>query len=226
VSARTVIQTRHDYSSTNTLAFSSNVTAGSLLIVASLGSSSATGNPTDSLGNTYTLAKKGDATGSGGASVWYAFSVTGGACTVTFPTIGDQANDLIELSGTVGESDPFDNAIDYVGGIAESAANSSLRPGNLTLATPGSIAVFWISQFGLSVGSLSSAGSGYTLLNDDEGHVDAAQYQVGMAAGAQATGFVYTGSTKFSYWIAAGFKDTGGAPPPSVAAFSFMAGGY
>lgn len=70
---------------TDTLAYASNVTAGSLLILAARhGSATASvSSVTDTLGNTWTLAKRMDDPSGHSHNIWFANSPTGGANTVT-----------------------------------------------------------------------------------------------------------------------------------------------
>lgn len=82
--AGTVLDPTHE-----TVAFGSNVTAGSLLIVGQYGSAAPGAVPTDTRGNTYTQIGTTLTTGNGQRLAWwYAINAGSGANTVDFPVMG------------------------------------------------------------------------------------------------------------------------------------------
>lgn len=107
-----------------TFAFLSNVTAGNLITVSAWHPSADDFTPTDSLSNTYTLALKRNAAASWSASagwiyIFYAYNITGGACTITCNATGFTYLTIGEYSGST-TADPLD--------ITNGADGSGLTP--------------------------------------------------------------------------------------------------
>jgi len=131
-----VFATGGSSSSARTAAFTSNVTAGNLIVVTVGTFNGTSATVTDSLSNSYTLA----ASASSKAQVWYAQNITGGACTVTVtPSGGDFVNFMaIEYSGAKTSS------------VLDTTATGSNSVGPLTVAA-GDVVV------GMAGGSTSNA---------------------------------------------------------------------
>ena len=106
----TFVQSRHSTATTadQSLAFTSNVTAGNLLVMGMREGATPPGNPTvtDSLGNTWTLAQAFS-----NQFVYYTKTASSGACTVTVNSQGTVSTRMVilEFSGTFGTA-PFHTA--------------------------------------------------------------------------------------------------------------------
>jgi hypothetical protein len=152
-------QSRHGTVSTTdqTLAFSSNVKAGSLLVVGIRESATPSGNPTitDSLGNTYTLAQA-----FANQFVYYTKTASAGACTVTLDAVGSNANRMVilEFSGTFGAA-PFHTA---AAGVDQ--AFSPITSNAVTPSAANGVMIALCANNNTADGTFTvTGGSGYTL---------------------------------------------------------------
>jgi len=152
-------QSRHGTVTTTdqTLAFSSNVKAGSLLVVGIRESATPSGNPTitDSLGNTYTLAQA-----FADQFVYYTKTASAGACTVTLNAVGSNANRMVilEFSGTFGAA-PFHTAATGVNQGFTPITSNAVTPS----AANGVMLALCAFNGTIDVTFSVTGGSGYTL---------------------------------------------------------------
>lgn len=147
-------------STTETITFTSNVTAGNLIVAYwHSGGSAPVVSCSDTLSNTYNLA--GSFTlASQPVSVYYAYNITGGACTVTF-SFGSNTDAfgggfVVEYSGIMSSASPLD-------GIAAFGSLSGPNPinsGSLTTTASGDLLVGLFFDNNQGVGNSSD---GFTL---------------------------------------------------------------
>lgn len=160
VAAPNVVQSKSGFASGTTnpsVAFSNSNTAGNLLWVA-VGSDATISTPSDSQGNTYSLAAS--VTGSGGsgnAAIYYVPSAKGGANTVTCNRSGsgDTHCHIAEISGLVTSS-----PLDATGSVASSSTCSVSTSAATTQANEWVSAFFYDSPNSRTL----TAGTGYTKL--------------------------------------------------------------
>jgi hypothetical protein len=147
-------------SATPTISFVSNVTAGDAILC--YGGSYITGTTVssvaDTLGNSYTQIVSGTGTQADITySIWAAFSVTGGACTVT-PTFGGSGNTRCAIAQyhNVSSFDQTNNGHGLSG-----SGPTSISSGNVTTTTASEMLV----GFGFinDNGAVFTPGSGYSL---------------------------------------------------------------
>jgi hypothetical protein len=189
-------QSRHGTVTTTdqTLAFTSNVKAGSLLVVGIRESATPSGNPTitDSLGNTYTLAQA-----FADQFVYYTKTASAGACTVTLDALGSNANRMVilEFSGTFGDA-PFHTAAAGVqqgftpitsNAVTPSAANGVMLA---LCAINGTAEVTFtvVGGSGYTLGPVATGGTTGRVAAAYLTFTSAASYSVTMAASAPANG--------------------------------------
>jgi hypothetical protein len=155
----TLEQSRHGTVSTpdQSLAFTSNVTAGNLLVMGMREGATPPGNPTvtDSLGNTWTLAQA-----FADQFFYYTKTASSGACTVTVNSQGTVSTRMVilEFSGTFGTA-PFHTAATGV--------NQGFSPITSNAVTPSAANGVMIALCANNSASESTftvtGGSGYTL---------------------------------------------------------------
>ncbi len=151
---------------TNAVKFTSNTTAGNLLVVYLIWDSTSAASVTDSLGNVYTAGVSPARWSSGKYStqVFYATNAAGGADTVTatFGTAVTQFGIVYahEYSG-VRQSAPLDVTATATG------TSGSLNSGS----APTSYATDLIFAGGVSAATVTAAGSGFTARSKSEGNM-------------------------------------------------------
>lgn len=208
----TVVQSDSGYAqgtANPSIAFTRPNTAGNLLWVA-VGSTDTIAAPTDTQGNTYTLAASvSGASGAGNAAIYYAASANGGgANTVTchHPGSGDTHCHIAEISGLAAVS-----PLDQTGSTAAfpctvSTAGATAQPNE------------WIGAFVYdgALNELLIPGGGYTALqstNDASGGDAAVSMSEIGSSGVQAAGCGGNGgSVKLSQLITTFKTANGGAP--------------
>ena len=186
------------------LAYTSNVTAGNLLIASvreSGGSGAVWAAVTDSLGNTWNQGVRG-ASGAGTVQLFWAKSVSTGACTVSFDGGSNVALrcTLHEFSGTFGAT-PIDQTAYNAGDGTSPDASSSITPANanaLLFSVCGSSSDF----------TASSAGASWTLGPNGFSRVYGA-YRIVSASASYNADWSYTSGGDIGLLIAS-FVESGG----------------
>lgn len=143
-------------------AFTSNVTAGSLIIVGVMYEdiTTAIATLTDNLGNTYTQIGAITRTLTAlGLQLFYAYNVTGGACTVSATSTAANPVTIAihEYSGAMTAGTPFDATA-----VGTADATQSPDSGNLTTAVASEL----LFAFAANNRSSLTAGAGYTRRED------------------------------------------------------------
>ncbi len=169
------VQFRHTYpgGSGASLAFSSSVTSGNLIIVTVSGSG---GGSVSSLGdncsNSYTQAASG-AVGVTVSEVWYAYNVTGGTCTITVTsTMTDFGMSIFEYSGASTGDPLITTHVDL-----QKKAGTSFN-----FAVDGMIFVHWANEQGGA--DANGYGSGWAGIQHDTTHFDLQEENVSATAGS------------------------------------------
>lgn len=185
----------------STLAFTSSVTAGNLLIVGCAAEGSV--DPltvTDNFGTTYTKmdARTGDANN---LAVYAGLAAGSGTCTVTVTGLGGSATwHRMVMSEFSGASVPKDSS-------ANSINNTS--PATVNITTVDSSVMVWAAVAGFDGSNTFSAGAGFTLAVQVNGADSAAaEYQTGMSAGSHTVNMNITaGGTGTIPMVAVGFSE-------------------
>lgn len=176
------VQHKHTYVGT-TAAFSSNVTAGNLIIVWVSGSdgTSSDASCSDNLGNTYT--KVGQVRENRtSAAAYYAIVTTGGSCTVTAQAgAGDHGLTAYEYTSTVGS---FTSG-EYVSGEVVGVPSGTTLTRSATLSSTGMLFSGWANELN---NFLSGWTSNLTQIARDTGHYDASAHGLNLSSGSYTEG--------------------------------------
>jgi len=187
--------------------FDSNVTAGNLIVVSFSGIiwSGTAGSMSDGLGNTYTFI--GYCVQTGGevsvASLYYAYNIAGGACTVTAangkPAL-NKAITVVEYHSDVAafSADPFD----VYGTVIDSTADPLTIA--LTLTAAGVVVCSLCNGGGQGY---SAAGSGYSFVGSENSSTSAMVDNVSAASGSNTAGIDVVSGSANNAMIAAAFKE-------------------
>lgn len=190
-----------------TVAFTSSVTVGNLVVV-KVASFYAATSVTDSGSNTWT---QGVGNSGSNASIWYSHVTTGGVLTITV------------ASSNAGGFYPAVEIQEWAGGSSSTVDGSALATGSSATPSPGSITTTGASDLVVSVAALSasygtvSPAAGFTLtytnayVSGSEGAAN--EYAANVAAGTYTPAFTIT--TPVS-WTAAALAFAM-PPPPTVA---------
>jgi hypothetical protein len=210
--AITFVQSRASASGSidQSLAYTSNVTAGNLLLVLIRESGAQTADPvvTDSLGNTYAKTVESAAPQ---VSLFWAKSASSGANTVTVNSDNVSATRLSihEFAGTFA-ADPNDQSGSNATAATSPAAGPSINPGGAAL--------MFAAMGCASDVTFTSAGAGYTLgviATANPGRL-ASAYQIVTGAGAVNAEFAWTGTSNGGYQLAASFVEDMTGPTITV----------
>lgn len=217
----TVVQSKSGFATGGTnpsVTFPSKNTAGNLLWVA-VGSDATITPPTDTLGNTYTLAVKAAGSGgSGNAAIYYASPARAGANTVTcnHSGNGDTHCHIAEVTGLV----PF-SPLDQTGSVASSAGCSVSTAAATTQANEWVAAFFYDSPTSTTM----AAGAPYSKvqLSTDNSAGDSAlsESQDVTATGVQTAACSGNSSNVLSQLITTFFAQS---VPPSISTLSPTSG--
>jgi hypothetical protein len=161
--------------STN-LAYTSNLTAGSLLVMAEVafagsGGNAASGTPTDTRSHTWSGARANYApiNASNAGRIWYVPAASSGTCTVTNTIIGsvgvDQTLAISEWSGA--HASPLGAAGEQGDGTGTGTAVATGTTG--TLAQADELIVGWVSHTGADTTIAHDAADGFATLQENEG---------------------------------------------------------
>lgn len=212
VQARTVDVANFD---STTLAYNSNVTAGSLVGMCGgvwNGNDSSPIVVTDTLGTTYTVLE-GAVSGGTPIRPWIAYGIapSGGADTVTFnPAGGGRYGSftIFEFSGV--DSSPLD-----VDG-SNSVGTSTTPSDGITTSAAATVVIGCVTHGGSGSQSITEdTGGGWTLLGEVQNTSNGphgAEYQIFSSAGAKTAGWSLGASLA---WVAmtASFKEASGVTP-------------
>lgn len=192
-------------------AFTSNVTAGNCIAVATCCNNTVPGTSdvTDDLTNSYTrdVVVNGIAAGRAASAGYHAFNIAGGACTVTFDPTGSDfmTIGIAELSGT-GSSDPIDGT-----GTANAGFGTSVTTSTWTMAGNGTI-FGGLEHNGAD--TTLDPGAGFTLIFESENTVNAmpliAIYQDGISAGSGKSASFTLGAGRSGTAFGMGLKEGAG----------------
>jgi hypothetical protein len=200
----TIIQSNKAYPAT-TCAFSSNVTAGSVLIVVSAGNDNeASTTLSDTLGNTYTR-DSGGWNNIDGVAIWHTVSASGGANTVTRSSGSDVGLIIMEVSGL--DTSALVNTTDF----ANTVGTGTVPTSNSYTTTQ---TCFIISAYNEEhSGNSATAGTGYTIVQENGAQHSVAQVKSGVSSGTYTNTFSIASS--ISSWVMAtvAYKETGGSTP-------------
>jgi O-glycosyl hydrolase len=138
-------------------AFTANVTAGNLIVVAVSGWPTPTINVTDSRGNAYAVASPiRQAAGSSFSAIYYAKNITGGADTVTV-----SANSSVQLSMVIAEFSGLNTTAPLDGNVSAAGTSNTPSSGNVTPTTATDLLIGAGTH---NLSTITSAGSGFTLI--------------------------------------------------------------
>lgn len=202
-------------SSTGSLAYSSNVTAGSLLIVGCVGNRAAAAlTVSDSQGNVYTLINGTTTMNNSGApvGVWYAKNANAGATTVTCADSNAQCTwiqmAIHEYSGAAVTIDPFD--VVSTSAPTTTYSTKNMLSGNATTSTTLEM-MFNFTGFGL--GSIVNQNGTKRVDFVDNAYMASQDAIVPTASVYQSS---FTGPSNNSSWVSiqAAFFDSASSPPP------------
>jgi hypothetical protein len=168
------VQYNHTYPGTSgaSLAFSSTVTSGNLIIVATSGSGGSISTVGDNCSNTYHQAVTG-AVGITVSDIWYAYNVNGGTCTVTVTsTMSDFGMSIFEYAGT-SAGDP----------LLTTHTDLQKKAGTAFSTTAdGMVFVHWANE---SAGADATGyGSGWSGIQHDTSHYDLQEENITAVAGS------------------------------------------
>lgn len=204
-----VQQTAGSAADGGSVAYGSNVGSGVLLVACILapGAASEVDSVTDTLGNTWTLARrrKGTAGGAGtnrNSEIWYAPCASGGACTVTVgvTVAGTQQISLSEFSGFSGGV-----TLGQVGDNEVTSASTNQPNGSITTTEADEVIVAtWSTDNGFTVSSRATGFASFTAGSRRE-----SQYKI---TGVETTDaqVIMTDSLKSVSVIASFFPTAGG----------------
>jgi hypothetical protein len=200
------VQKRSVYPGTS-LAYSSNVTAGNLLVVWLVWTSGTLTGVSGSLNGAFTVSST-SGTGITKCAIAYKFNCSGGAETISAagaPT--DLGFTIYEFSGIQTSSDPLDGSI-----ASTTIASSTTTPTSASFSNSVTGLIFvGIGDEGTTQ-STTTAGSGYTLGEFQGGHDHADEYALTVAAGSHTASFTLGTACSGSpdcVIVVACFKDAG-----------------
>lgn len=182
-------------------AYTSNVTAGNLLVALFLwGSSTQTGTVSGSLNGAFTPIASSLATNASGpfrAQIFYKVATSSGAETVTGTSSGNNTQREIVVYELTGAAGTVDSQIGANGSGTNPTTNISI------VAQPG-----WIIAYGAATAGTLTAGSGYT--SDVSQNGDLAQHKAYSATGSTSVPFVDGSSSQWAISAAAFNEGVGG----------------
>ena len=215
------VQFAHSYPG-NAVTFSSNNTAGNAIVVVASWSGGAPDvlpSVADSRGNTYSaLPMFSSQDGSVSMQLWYSLNIAGGPNIVTVSTDADDLSVTafeysgVATSGALGVTLTQDGTPLY-GGCAETRplCHATTTPTSASFTpSAGSLVMAFLADEGWS--DSLTADSGYTLIQFDEGQIDAQEDNLNATAAAQTAGFTLASPSQT--WILS-VLELKAAPPSS-----------
>jgi len=203
--ASTVVQSNGCYPST-TCAFSSNITAGDVIIVTTSGNvdESAT-TLSDTLGNTYTR-DTGGWNGFDGVAIFHTISASGGANTVTRSSGNDQGLMIMEVSGL--SSSGLVNTTDLANTVGTGATPLS----HSYTTTQTSFIVSALNNE--STGGTSIAGTGYSIVQELGSQYGVVESKGSVTSGSYTNSFLFTGLPPTWIMATVAFKEVTASSTP------------
>lgn len=181
-----------------------NVTSGTLLVAMVAWASDVYITGVSDGTNSYTCKTRSKNSTVSSAAICYAYNnaISGAKPTITVTfnsTSGDRGIQIAEFSGVISVSDPFDDESGNYG------STTSMDIGNITLSTDCGLIVAIVCDESGKIDPVT-VGSGFTILYDETGQANAAQYQVYNSSGEKAV--TMTGTAGSNSWAGAavGFK--------------------
>jgi hypothetical protein len=200
------VQSRSLYASSG--AFSSNVTAGNILVVAYGGNAQATGcSNTGTCGTqTWNIAVSHNGSGDNYQRIYYAVASGSGTCSVSIAGGGDQGIVLWELSGR-DTSSPIDvTAVSTVSGTTTPSTQSA------TCAAGSDLIGFYQNENESHGGG--TAGASYTERADDTSHYHYGEDYCNCSAGSHNASFTSANSVSVWSMTMTAFKAAAGGASP------------
>jgi hypothetical protein len=204
----TVIQHRSSYPASS-LAYASNVTAGSLLECRFMWDDSGNQTPTVASSNngSWTVITKFGGGTATAVAIAYKENAAAGADTVTISGItgGDLGLSIAEVSGIASSGSLHAGPINTAG----SSATTTPTSGNLVTTQP----CYLLALLGDDTTAQGSclAGSGFTLLDNELSHFHSSERQTGAAAGTYTPSFTLGTATGNWKMMAVAFLESGGS---------------
>lgn len=202
-----------DFYSGTSLAFTSTISTGNIIVVGCSGSNGTTSDATcsDNLGNTYTkiLQKKDVTTGETNAALFYAYNITGGTCTVSASAGGgDHGLVIVEYHSTNGSftSDPLETSNFVTAAVGASSPITT----SLTSTVQGMLFGFWGNEIGATP-EVTGWTSNLSTVFINTNHYHASAEGLNKSPTTYTEGFTLTGvSNGHSVFLMAWFKEPGG----------------